>query len=121
MKLTASILEERLVDFSVMVLTLAGSMQVKIGAKNMASQLSRSGTAPALNYAEARGAESPRDFVHKLRICLKELSETHVCLRVIQKMDFLETDAIGPVSKECDELISIFVVSIRTKENSLNR
>jgi len=121
MKLTASGLEERLVNFSVAALTLVGSMSKKEGAKNLASQLSRSSTAPALNYAEARGAESPRDFVHKLRVCLKELRETHVCLRIIQKMRFLETDTIDPVSKECNELISIFVVSIRTKERSLKQ
>ncbi len=83
MKLTASGLEERLVDFSVTVLTLVRDMSNIEGAKNLASQLSRSGATPALNYAEARGAESPCDFVHKLRICLKELRKTHVCLRII--------------------------------------
>jgi four helix bundle protein len=48
----------------------------------------RSGTSPALHYGEARAAESIDDFVHKMKVCLKELRETHICLRIIEKRDW---------------------------------
>ena len=69
-------LEERLISFAIRMMTIAeGLPQTKSGI-HLAGQLTRSGTSPALNYGEAQGAESKRDFVHKMRIILKELRET---------------------------------------------
>jgi len=68
-----------------------------------------------MNYGEARGAESDKDFVHKLNITLKELYETRANLELIQKAKMIRSEerlnvAIG----ECNELISIFTASIKT-------
>src|SRR5438034_744290 len=76
-------LEERLVDFAVRIVKLSAGLPKTPAGKHVAGQILRSGTSPAPNYGEARGAESHADFVHKLRIVLKELNETHIWLRII--------------------------------------
>ena len=73
-------IEERLLRFAVGVARLCNSLPRSAVGLHIAGQLLRSGTAPAPNYAEARGAEGSRDFVHKLGIVLKELNEAEVCL-----------------------------------------
>jgi four helix bundle protein len=82
---------------------------------HLANQLVRSGTSPALNYGEAQSAESRNDFIHKMRICLKELRETKVILRIIIKSKLGNNEQrIGPLLIENDELISIFMKSVAT-------
>ncbi|WP_369618645.1 four helix bundle protein [Flavobacterium sp. CFS9] len=83
------------------------------------TQITRSSTSPALNYGEAQSAESKKDFVHKMGICLKELRETYVCLKIIEKAN-LSTDLenLTKAKTEVNELISIFVTSIKTSKNS---
>jgi len=112
-------LENRLVDFAVLILKLTASMTNVMGARTMAKQLTRSGTAPALNYAEARAAESDRDFIHKMKLCLKELRESHVSLQIIHKMHYGNEANVKLVSDECHELVAIFYSSIRTRQNAL--
>ena len=73
-------IREKLVSFAVSVMDLCDQLPKTTAGQHIADQLLKSGTSPAPNYAEARGAESSRDFVHKLRIVLKELNETEVCL-----------------------------------------
>ncbi|MEZ4952174.1 MAG: four helix bundle protein [Saprospiraceae bacterium] len=107
-------LEDRLIEFASRIIDLVEALPKKPAAKHLGGQLLRSGTSPALNYGEARGAESPSDFVHKLRICLKELRETFICLKIIDKRDWFANGKLAPLLKENDELISIFVSSIRT-------
>jgi len=65
-------LEERLINFSVSILNLIENMPQSLGAVGLSKQLARSGTSPALNYGEAQAAESGKDFLHKMKICLKE-------------------------------------------------
>jgi four helix bundle protein len=77
-------LEDRRVAFSVSVISLAESLPDTVAGRYMGGQIIRSGMAPALNYGEAKSAESTNDFVHKMKICLKELRETFVALKIIQ-------------------------------------
>ena len=71
-------LEDRLIEFAVRIIALIESLpKTKVG-KHVGGQLLRSGTSPAPNYGEAQGAESRSDFIHKMKICLKELRETRV-------------------------------------------
>ncbi|RLB14252.1 MAG: four helix bundle protein, partial [Deltaproteobacteria bacterium] len=66
-------LEDRLIDFAVRVIRTAESLpKTKVG-RHIAGQLVRCGTSPAANYGEAQSAESRSDFIHKIKICLKEL------------------------------------------------
>jgi four helix bundle protein len=82
---------------------------------HMASQLVRSGTSPALNYGEAQSAESRNDFIHKMKIVLKELRETSISLQIIKRTVLTEsTPSISPVLDECCELIAIFAKSLQT-------
>lgn len=114
--MTPEKLELRLIDFAVSIIKIASQISNNYPGEHLAKQIVRSGTSPALNYAEARAAESSRDFVHKVRIALKELRETLVCLRILQKADLMkkELNNINLASKECNELISIFVATTKS-------
>ena len=108
-------LEDRLIDFSISILNLIDTIPGSKSASHICNQLIRSGTSPALNYGEAQSAESPQDFIHKMKLCLKELRETMICLKIICRKPLVsDTASIKMVIKENDELISIFVSSINT-------
>ena len=88
-------------------------------ANHVGGQLLRSGTSPLFNHGEAQAAESTNDFVHKMKVCLKELRESQRALRLIQKAPLTNDPAdLDPFLRETDELIRIFVASIRTAENN---
>lgn len=111
-------LEARLIDFSVQVIKLAESMANTKAANHLARQLLRSGTSPALNYAEAQGGESKNDFIHKIKLVLKELRETQVCLKIIYKSSlFKSEEEIKALLKETSELVAIFAKSAKTAGN----
>jgi len=77
--------------------------------------MSRSSTSPALNYGEAQAAESTKDFIHKMRIGLKELRETMVGIKIIEKAEIFDKhQEVLTLKKEVNELISIYVSSINT-------
>ena len=107
-------IQERLIDFAVRTVRLCGSLPRTQAARHVSGQLLRSGTAPAAHYAEARGAESTRDFVHKLRICLKELNESNIWLQIIQRSDMIPAGRLTELIQECRELSRIVNASIRT-------
>src|SRR5690349_24375037 len=90
-------LEERLIDFAVRIVRLSSGLPKTAAGKHIAGQILRSGTSPAPNYGEARGAESHNDFVHKLRIVLKELNETSIWLRVIECSELIRKDLLGDI------------------------
>ena len=108
-------LEDRLIDFAVQTIHLAESLpKTKVG-KHIAGQLIRCGTSPAPNYGEAQSAESRSDFIHKMKISLKELRETRVWLIMIGRAKLIKSASkLESLIKENNELISIFVTSINT-------
>jgi four helix bundle protein len=83
-------------------------------------QVMRSATSVAANYAEARGAESRRDFVHKMQISRKELRETLVWLRFADRLAGRNVEVVRPKA-ECNELVSIFVQSVKTSKSGERR
>ena len=87
-------LEERLIDFAVRIIKLSARLPRNAAGRHIAGQILRSGTSPAPNYGEARGGESPADFVHKLRIVLKELNETSIWLRIIDRSQLIRHDLL---------------------------
>lgn len=93
-------LEERLIDFAVRIIRLSASLPRSAAGKHVGNQIMRSGTSPAPNYGEARGAESHADFVHKLRIVLKELNETSIWLRTIERSQMLKKESTAPLIRE---------------------
>ncbi|MDO5979152.1 four helix bundle protein [Flavivirga spongiicola] len=116
-------LEERIIDFTVFIINIIEDVKNNYAGNYYGNQLIRSSGSPALNYGEARSAESHKDFVHKMGICLKELRESYNCLRIINKANLFKGNQIK-MNKALDEnnqLISIFVTSIKTsKSNNSN-
>jgi len=114
-------LYERLIDFAATIIDVSEGLPLTIGGKHIAGQLVRSGTAPALHYGEAQGAESRRDFIHKIKVGLKELRETFNCLRIIKKKNWYLKESLMALIDENNQLISIFVKSIETARKNLNK
>ncbi len=113
-KATPQDLENRLIEFASRIIDMVEAMPKTTPGKHLGSQLLRSGTSPALNYGEAQSAESREDFVHKMKICLKELRETLICLKLITKRNWFPTGKLSPILVENNELVSIFVASTKT-------
>ena len=114
-------LEERLIAFAVLIVQIVNRLPKTIAGKQMGSQLIRSGTSPALNYGEAQSAESRKDFIHKLKVVLKELRESHINFKIIDKGGILpgDTQVLFGI-KESDELVAIFIKSIETARRNLS-
>ena len=115
-------LEERLVEYSVGVIKIVEQLPKTRVGNHIAGQLLRSGTSAYPNNGEAQAAESPKDFIHKLRISLKELRKTERWLKLIQRIPLVNNPnlLIGTLD-ETDELIKIFVTSIKTAEKRKRR
>ena len=107
-------LEERLIDFAVRIVRLCDALPKGAAPRHVRDQLLRSGTSPAPNYAEARGAESTRDFIHKLKVVIKELNETRVWLKIVSRAGFLSGHLMEPIVDECDQLCRVIGKSIAT-------
>jgi len=106
-------LEDRLIDFAVRVITTAESLPKSKAGNHFAGQLIRSGTSSAPNYGEAQSAESRADFIHKMKVSLKEPRETLVWLKMIKRAKFIEPSSkIEPLLDENNQLISIFVAGL---------
>ncbi len=114
-------LDQRLIDFASTIIDMVDALPKNISANHLASQVVRSGTAPALHYGEAQGAESRKDFIHKMKIGLKELRETYSCLRIIALKVWIEKSMMSNIINENNELIAIFVKSIETAKNNLEK
>ncbi len=113
-------IQERMINFAVDVIQLTSKYPKTLAGKHIAGQLLRSGTSPAPNYAEARGAESTKDFVHKLKIALKELNESNVWLEITRRSNLLQATDLNHLFTECQELRKIIAASIRTAEKKGN-
>ncbi len=110
----ANQIENRLIDFAVRVIKVADALPQTAAAKHITSQLLRSGTSPAPNYAEARGAESNADFFHKLRIALKELNESCVWLKMICRAKLMKAKMLRDLINENEQLCRILKASAKT-------
>src|SRR5438093_6671897 len=107
-------LEDRLIKFGATVCRLSDRLPTTTLGKQVTLQLIRSATSPFANYGEVQGAESRRDFIHKLGICLKELRETRTWLKFVRLQDLTRPELVEPVLSECDELLAILATSVRT-------
>ena len=117
-------LEQRLIEFAVAIIRITESLSNTRAGNHLAGQLVRSGTSPALHYGEAQSAESRDDFIHKLKILLKELRESKNAMQIIKLAPLTDQmDLIDKSLLECNELISIFVKSVETakKNNEIEK
>lgn len=108
-------LEDRLLEYATRIIRLVESLPSTLAGRHVAGQLLRSGTNPLSQHGEAQAAESPEDFRHKMKVGLKELKETWRWLRLSKNVPLIKSpENLDPLLKETDELIRIFVTSIRT-------
>jgi four helix bundle protein len=115
-------LQERFVDFAVEIIQISEELPFSIAGKHISKQMLRSGTSPAANYGEAQSAESRQDFIHKLKIALKELRETEVWLKIISRSKVIDTPSgLDYLLKENNELISILFKSVETAKKNNER
>lgn len=115
MMMTRQELEERLVDFAASVYQVAKLLPKENEGYYYKDQIIRSSASVALNYGEALSAESSKDFIHKIKILLKELRETHIALRIIKRIRICSNEEfLIKTIRETNELISIFVRTIQT-------
>ena len=112
----ADALQRRLVSFAVKIIELVGHLPKTSAGRHVSGQILRSGTSPAPNYGEARGAESRANFEHKLRIAVKELNETGIWLFIILEARMAPTVLVENLIKENRELACILGASIRTAQ-----
>jgi four helix bundle protein len=112
-------LENRLVNFSVDVISLTENLKEGYASQHLAKQLIRSGTSSALNYGEAQGAPTKKDFIHKISIVLRELRESQNNLRIIYNSRLAKnTDQIESILDECSQLTAIFTKTFQTARNN---
>jgi four helix bundle protein len=114
-------IQDRLLRLGVRIMDLCDDLPVTNAGKHIAGQMLRSGTSAAPNYAEARGAESASDFVHKLGVVLKELNETEIWLQMLQTRGMLPEERLAAAHQECSELCRIITVSRRTARERINK
>jgi four helix bundle protein len=111
-------LEERLLEYAVRIIRLVDALPATRAGRHVADQLLRCGTSPLANHGELQGAESRKDFIHQLGICLKEIREARRWLRLVHRVPLLPPAKIDPLIAETDALIKIFAASIRTAEKN---
>ncbi|MBU0676763.1 MAG: four helix bundle protein [Verrucomicrobia bacterium] len=115
-------LEDRLLDFAAEVVRFAEKIDRSMSGRHIADQLMRAGTSPLFNHGEAESAESQRDFIHKIKLCLKELRETRRAIRLILRVPLSKDAEKGEaLLDETNQLIRIFVASIRTATGNLTK
>ncbi len=107
-------IQERLISFAAEVISLCEGLPKTTAGSQIGLQLLRSATAAAPNYAEARGAESRNDFVHKLGITFKELNESEVWLKMLAKKKIVSDNELQPILAECSSLCRIIAASRKT-------
>ncbi|HTD93024.1 MAG TPA: four helix bundle protein [Chitinophagaceae bacterium] len=115
-------LEDRLVEFSSRIIDVVEAIPSTRAGNYISGQVIRSGLAPCLLYGEAQAAESREDFVHKMKVVLKELKETRVCIKLIKKKEMIKpTSRLDELSRETEQLIAITAKSIDTAKMNLKR
>lgn len=113
-------LEDRIISFAARCVKVCGSLPMKkVGSVSFADQLFRSSTSIAANYAEACEAESAKDFVHKLKVAMKELAETRIWLKLIVETEYLESGKLADLIGESKELSRILSTSVATTKKKI--
>ena len=113
--MTSEALENRAAMFAARIVKVCEALpQRRLGTPHFADQLFLSGTSVAANYAEAVESESRKDFIHKLKIAMKELSETRTWLKVVSFAGYLDGKSLSALIDESVELTRIFAASVRT-------
>ncbi len=114
-------LQERLINFAVQSIKHLEQLPVNVVNTHLKKQIIRSSSSPALNYAEACDAESRADFMHKIKVVLKELRETYVGMKILYSLNTDPSFNFETVLKECNELIAILKKSYTTAKLNMKK
>lgn len=116
-------LEDRLIALTTEIIKLAKVSKKDFTGIHLSKQLIRSGTSVSLNYGEAQSSESRSDFIHKIKIILKELRESRICIKLLIKSDLISFSQAKHIQKEIEEVTKIFVKSVQTalRNKSINK
>ncbi|MCQ2392834.1 MAG: four helix bundle protein [Kiritimatiellae bacterium] len=106
-------LDERTIQFGILGMWICEQLPQGYAGKNVADQLFRSSTSVAANYAEASEPESNADFIHKMKIALKELKESRAWLRFASKL--VHDTFIEEVIRESYEIQNMMGASIKKR------
>jgi four helix bundle protein len=113
-------LENRLIDFTVAINGMVYGLKAGLLSQTIGLQIIRSATSATLNFGEAQGAESRRDFIHKMNVVLKELRETEISLKIILRSNQSENEIILiTIIEECKQLVAIFQKSLNTARKNI--
>lgn len=107
-------LEDRLVDYACLCLEICELLPHSNAGQSLEFQLSKSGTAIALIYCEALAAESRTDFLHKMKMVVKEIRESRVNLKIIKRKPVVVNQKVENAFLESNELMAIFLKSLET-------
>jgi len=117
--MNANDLEERLISFSVNIISLSKILERTYAGRQLSNQLIRASISSTLNYGEARPAESSRDFIHKIKLVVKELKEINIGLKICSRATLLDGKKDKKIFQESHELVAIFVKISHTASKNL--
>lgn len=112
-------ISERFLDFGVNIIGVASKLNNNQASRHITNQLMRSDTSAGANYEEACGAESKKDFIHKMQVVLKELRETLYWLKLLKKSNLISAKNIKEVLNEADKLVKIIAKSLITAKKKI--
>jgi len=116
MKKTIFKYDDRLVKFAVDIIFFCKTLPKDIIGRYYYDQILRSSGSAALNYGEAQGTNTTKDFIYKMTLVIKELRETKIALKILAKANIGNQIMVEALSKEVEELISIAVRMVLNKK-----
>ena len=115
-----SVLRKKSFEFSLAVIKEYKNLCDNRKEYVLSKQLLRSGTSIGANIEEAAGAQSKKDFLHKMSISYKEARESRYWIRLLRGGDYLEESSANYLLNGVDEIIRITSSSIVTVRRNLN-
>ena len=113
-------LKNRTKQFSLSILNLIERLPNSMSTRVVINQIAKSATSVGANYRAVCRARSDREFVAKLNIVLEEADETQFWLEIIEEMNWIKQIELESIKKEANELVAIFVTTLKTVNNRLN-
>jgi four helix bundle protein len=111
-------LRTRTKKFALRIIKLYQGLPKSGEAQVIGKQVLRSGTSVGAQYREACRAKSPADFINKMEGSLQEVDETAYWLELLVEGSIVKAELLNDLQKETDELIAIFVSSVKTTKSN---
>jgi four helix bundle protein len=112
-------LEERLIAFAAMTRRMFDGLPESIKGCNLGFQIACGASAPAFTYAEAQSADTSKEFLSKLKLCLSDLRQLHISMRITKQLSEVDATSVDPVIEECGQLVALFTKSVKTKKTNI--